>query len=86
MRVLLTILSLSFFLVACGGSSAEVICDKLDECNILQGQSASECTDEIEDAIDDGRVDEDDVADCADCVEDNTCSEIRNGDCNAACN
>lgn len=65
------------------GSDCKTICEKTDEC--FFDLDVDQCTEDCEDAIDDGRVDDDDIADCAGCVDDNSCSELLAGDCDRAC-
>jgi hypothetical protein len=60
-------IALGVFTVGCK-SDETTICERLDECNFLQGISVEDCEDEAEDI--------DDTGDCADCVEDEDCGDI----------
>ena len=80
MTKLLLVVSLGLLSIGCT-SDAEVICDKLDECNSLTGTSVDDCTDELED-----EGSENALEDCADCVGDESCSDLNNTDaCDSEC-
>jgi hypothetical protein len=61
-------------------SDAETICQKADECNILVGQSESECVERAEKDRTEGEL-----ADCVDCIDGKSCSTLVRGACAAAC-
>jgi hypothetical protein len=65
--------------VACA-SDATVICEKMDECNLLEGQSVDDCTEEVDKAGTDSTR-----ADCAECVDEKSCTTISNGGCTLDC-
>ena len=68
----------AFGVVGCS-SDCRVACEKFEECGILVG-SLDDCIDQCEDANDD------EVADCANCLDDNSCGNIlNNGSCDNAC-
>lgn len=77
---LLVWVCLGWSITACKGSDAEVICDKLDECNLLLGLSKADCVDETEKA-----GTESERKTCADCVKDKSCSSLTSGACSAEC-
>jgi len=70
---------LGLSLAACG-SDASTICEKLQECNALQGVSVEGCEENVEKNSTDSQR-----ADCADCMDGKTCETIGNGECNASC-
>ena len=70
-------------LAACGSSSSTG-CERLKEC-INDELNVDECTDEVDDAVRDGRLSEDDLERCVDCLDSNSCGEILTGDCDVAC-
>ena len=70
----------AFFALACS-SEGEVICEKLDECNILAaGFSVEDCAEEMEDLLNSSQL-----TDCATCVDEKSCNSIIGGSCNADC-
>jgi hypothetical protein len=80
MRISSLVLVLGSLLSVACASDAEVICKKLDECNMLTNQSVDDCTSKVEKAGTDAER-----SDCADCMDDKSCSTIHNGGCLAEC-
>lgn len=80
--VVLVVMVMAAFGVACS-SDCEVLCEKSEEC--LPDVDVDECVDQCEDAVDDGLIDEDDLEECACCVDDNSCGEILDGACDSEC-
>lgn len=70
----------AFSALACS-SEGEVICEKLDECNILApGYSVEDCAEEAEDELNSSQL-----TDCATCIDEKSCNSILGGSCNADC-
>ncbi len=64
-------------------SDADVICDKIDECNfnaLIPGVSMDECVELLEKNATDSQRET-----CANCVKDKSCQSIASGACNAEC-
>lgn len=69
-KKLVLVLALGLSAMGCS-SEADVICEKLDECNVLAGRSLEECVELVEKAGTEGER-----ADCASCVEEKSCSTL----------
>lgn len=75
------LLALTLGLLASGCSSdGEIFCEKMDECNFLDGVSVEECAERVDKGGTEGER-----ADCAACVDEKSCSSIDNGSCDADC-
>ncbi len=80
MKLSTVVLALSISgLVGCA-SDADVICDKVDECNLLQGISLDDCVERVEKISTDSERET-----CANCAKDKSCSSIASGACVAEC-
>ncbi|HUQ06730.1 MAG TPA: hypothetical protein VM261_29710 [Kofleriaceae bacterium] len=80
-RVAITSSFVAAFLAACGSDSAESrICEAANGCGALASADVSACVSTLE-GIDADRA----KAECADCLEANTCAQIGAGVCTAAC-
>jgi hypothetical protein len=74
-------------LAACGDDSedeskaadAELICDKLDECNLLTGLSYTDCVEQVDEGLTSAK------RDCANCVDGKACATLTNEACDAEC-
>jgi len=74
-------------LTACGDDSddddkvsdAELICQKFDDCNILEGISYDDCVERVDTGLSSAK------RDCADCVDGKSCTTLGNGSCEAEC-
>lgn len=75
----LGVFAVAIALSACGSTAGD-LCNRLDECNLLQNQSVDECTDATEDALDD--LSDGARSDCEDsineCLEFESCSNFAN--------
>ena len=60
-------------------SDESVVCDRLAECDLLDGLSKAECEEQAQ-----GQVPEDRLSKCAECVEDKDCDDIKD-DCRSLC-
>jgi|SRR6186713_2970071 len=66
-------------LTACH-SKVAVVCDKLDGCGLIE-RSYDECVDVIETAFEDDRIEDEQLAQCVDCLSFNFCSAIEDDAC-----
>ena len=57
-------------------SDVEIICDKIAECDLGEGETSAECVEEFESDIDNGDADEAVIAECADCLDGQTCEDV----------
>ena len=69
-------------MLGCGGS-ASTGCEKLKECD--DTINVDECIRLVEDAVNDGRISQEDLDRCVDCLDSNSCGELAAGDCGVAC-
>jgi hypothetical protein len=71
---------------ACGEEPAETVCNKVDSCGLLdKDQSASECIARLNQRVSEGKVGEGELDECAECVEDHSCSELKDDVCDKQC-
>lgn len=72
--------ALTLVLMACS-SDSEIICEKFDECNVLNpGVSVDSCVESVEkESTESAR------SDCAECVDEKSCGSLVNGACDAEC-
>ena len=80
---LVIVMVAAFGAVGCS-SDCDTFCEKIDECT-TGSFDVDECVDECNDGVDDGRIDEDVLSECACCYADNSCGDIFEGDCDSAC-
>jgi hypothetical protein len=78
-RTLLPLLVLACLALLGCASDESVICDRLAECDLLDGLSVADCEDQASQ-----QVPEDRLSKCAECVEDKECKDIQDG-CRAHC-
>jgi hypothetical protein len=71
--------TLALALAGCD-SHATTICEKLDECNQLRNSTVSECSEGLEENFSESWKEN-----CAECMNDESCSSIRAWGCADAC-